>query len=172
LHLLKDSEQLLVRDEIPGILQDLLPAGDSFLVDEEIRTLGQPCKRPRLDEDSVLLDNLPLREVAQEREWELEEIGEGLLREGVVRADSNDLGIKSLELRVVVPTGRDFFRSGRREVQDVELEHHVLLAQELPQADWISLATWKGEVRGLVPHLHCLRNCPDDQAAQDQDRRK
>ncbi len=68
----------------------------------------------------VIPDDLQLRMITQERERQLQRIGECLLGEWVVCADPKDLDVQLLELFVVDLPGRQVLRSRRAEITDVK----------------------------------------------------
>ncbi len=103
----------------------------------------------------VIPDDLQLRMIAKERVRQLQRIGERLLGEGVVRADSENLDVQLLELLIVDLPGRQVLRSRGTEIVDVKLDENVLRPPELAQADLFSGCTWKREVRRLIPDLKC-----------------
>jgi hypothetical protein len=53
------------------------------------------------------------------------------LRQGMVGTDGNDFSAGRFELRVVVPTRRQFLYSRGGEVEDVELDDEVFLAGDV-----------------------------------------
>ena len=128
----------------------LLDAADlSFLVDHERDTAGHAAV---LDEDAVGLRNFTL-EVTEEGKLDAVLGGEFFLRGEGVDADTQDLGVGRPELCEVVPVALDFARSPAGEGEDVEREHHVLLAAEVRQLDLLAVLIDEREIRRRVPDL-------------------
>ena len=125
-------EQLFVRYELFARLQNAFETNDTLLVDDEVRTLREPAFRI---ENTIIRHRLQIRSVAQQWKIEFQEIGERLLRKRDVATDADDFGVGRGELAMVVPTGRQFFYSGRGEVEYVELDNDVLLARLLAQLE-------------------------------------
>jgi hypothetical protein len=74
-----------------------------------------------LVEDSVGPDDLPFLKVAEQRVWQLQRVGKGLLRKRVVGANAEDLDTQGFEPLVVGLPGRQVRGSGWNKSSAVEL---------------------------------------------------
>jgi hypothetical protein len=143
-------DQLFVRNELLATLQHALEADDSLLVDDEIRALRE---LPLAVVYAVRLNRFQVRRIAEQREIELQIIGESFLRERDVRADADDLRIDCSELRIVVPTGRQFAYSGGGEIEHVKLNNDVFLTDVVAQLELAGLRTRQLEVGGFLAYF-------------------
>src|SRR5687767_8598787 len=163
LQLFQLRDQLVVRRPRILLRDHLLVADDALFVHDEPGALRDPALGI---EHAVGLDCLEIRRIGQQRIVELDEIGEGLLGEAHIRADAHDLGAGRLELRIVVPTGRQFLDSRRREIDQVELDDDVFLALQVGELEVAALGAGQVEVGRLVADFE--RRCRAWQAGQSQ----
>jgi hypothetical protein len=107
----------LLPDNLPLCLQELctgehnifptlhepLPSDNALCINQEKSAFGDPvlgkCGIAR--QAAILLGHLHIRKVAEEWIWQLQRLCERLLREGMVRADSENLDIQLLEFGVI-----------------------------------------------------------------------
>jgi hypothetical protein len=91
--------------------------------------------------------------IAQKRVVELGEVDEGFLGKYRVGADPQYFGILSLELRVVVRTGRfEALNSRRTEVKHVKIDQNVF-AFQIAELEFAAASAVKLEVGSLVANL-------------------
>src|SRR5207244_5603867 len=103
----------------------------------------------------VAADDLPLRKVAEERERQLQRVGERLLRERRVGADGEVLDTQGFEAFEVGLPGRQVCRSGRSEVHAVKFDEDPFLAPELAERNVEPGGGWHLEIGRLNPDLIC-----------------
>ena len=134
-------------------VHDPFEPDDALLVDDEVRPLRRG-HLPDLTGYAVGFDGLQLREVAEEGVGHPQRFREGELRPRAEGADRKDLRIQRLELLILDPPGLQVLASDGREIEDVELQDHVLLADEVTQPDLPARGARQLEVGGFVAHLH------------------
>src|SRR5205823_8073113 len=152
------GEQLVVRDQILGTIEDLPISNRSRLVDNCISPLGVTIE-PVLGiglEESVGLQRRP-GHIAEQREGEAHLLAPRLAGRHEVGADAQDLGIAAFELGQVKLESRDFARSGRSERADEPEQHHVLLAEVVRERNLLGGRRGQGEGGRLVADLHGRR---------------
>jgi Resolvase, N terminal domain len=149
------------------------------LVVPEIATAleGDPelCQGGIVGEAAVLPSDLQIRKVAEQWVRQLERLRKGLLREGMVGTDPENLDVQLLEFGIIDLPGREVGHSRRGKIDAIELEEDVLLPPKLAEADLVSRRTGEREVRrGLPdprkvpPHLLGGGHAGDDQDAGEQ----
>src|SRR5713101_339181 len=130
LQLVQLRQQLVVRHQLFGALQDLLVADRPRLVDDHVRALRIAIETVfRIGLEEPVGFQRRARQVADQREGEAHLLAPLLVGRHEVGADAQDLGIAALELGEIELESRDLARSGRREGADEAEEHDVLLAQ-------------------------------------------
>lgn len=134
-------------------VHDPLEPDDALLVDDEVRPLRRG-HLPDLTGYAVGFDGLQLREVAEEGVGHPQRFREGELRPWAEGADREDLRIQRLELLILDPPGLQVLASDGREIEDVELQDHILLADEVTQPDLPAHGARQLEVGRLLPYLH------------------
>ena len=82
----------------------------------------------------------------------VERLGPGFQRWKRIDADTQDLGIQSLERRPLGFVGRDLSRSGRCPGRRKEGQDYVVTTQ-VTERDGLVKVAWKCEVWGLLPFL-------------------
>jgi hypothetical protein len=164
---LTSSHSLRLPREFPGPFQELFtgehnlfPARDEpplvddpLLIDPEEGPLGDPELRQGgiVGETAVLPSDLQIRKVAEQWVRQLERLPKGLLREGMVGTDPENLDVQLLEFGVIGLPGREVGHSRRGKINAIELEEDVLLPPELAEADLVPRRTGKREVRRGLP---------------------
>ena len=102
-------------------------------------------------EAAVLPGDLQIRKVAEQGVRQLERFRKGLLREGMVGADPENLDIQLLEFGVIDLPGREVGHSRRGEIDAIELQEDVLLPAKLAETDLFPGRTGQREVRRRLP---------------------
>src|SRR5712691_10483333 len=173
LELVQLRQQLVVRDELSRVVEDLLEAEDTRLVDDQIGALGVAVETAVGVgvQNPVGLERLP-RDVADERERQPQLLAPRRVRHGEVRADTHDLGITAFELGKIQLESRHLSRSSRREGADETEEDHVPLALELVQGELLRGRRGQGELGGPLPDLEGGDRCGRADHEHDDDRRE
>ena len=133
------------------VLYDPLLADHSLRIDEKERPVRG---HRRFVENPVAADDLPFRKIAEQRERQLQGVGEGLLRERRVGTDGEVLDTQGFEALVVGLPGRQVCRSGRSEVRAVKFDEDPFLASEVVQGNVEPRGGRQLEVGRLVAHLN------------------
>ncbi len=139
-----------IHDRCPRVLDHPLLAEDSLRIDEK----EGPVRVHRfLIEHAEAADDLPLGNIAEQRKWQAERVGEGLLGKRIVGADAEVLDTQGLEPVVVGLPGRQVRRSGRLEIRAIELDQDPFLAPEVAERNVEPSCGRQLEVGHLVTHL-------------------
>src|SRR6185295_8073058 len=115
----------VVRKQRLAALQNLFVTKDAVAVDDEVRAL-----RDRAVENAVTFDRLQVR-IAQQREVELQIIGESFLGNRLIGAQAEHFGACGGEFLIIVPTGRQLADSRGREVHRVKEQDDLLFPGEV-----------------------------------------
>ena len=132
--------------------QDILVANDTLLIDDEIRSLSHA---PLAIEHSISVNRLEVGIITDERKVELQIIGERLLGKSQVAADAYNLGVHSLKIAVIVPTGRQFRDSRGGKIEHVKFDQNVFLSLKAAELQLATLRAGQFEIRGFVSDLYC-----------------
>ena len=149
-NLLNLFNQQLIWDQTFTAIQYLLVPDNPLLVDDKVRALCQSSLRA---EDAISLNRTEVGIIAQKGKVEFKKIGKGLLGEGHVGTDSQNLGVHFLELIVVVSTRRQLLDSCRCKIKHVKLEDHVLFPGITTQSELVAFGAEKFEVWGLLSQV-------------------
>lgn len=103
------------------------------------------------DQNPVSLGNLPLCEIAEQRDFDLVLGCKFLLGRSVVSADSENLSSSRFEFSDTSLVRRKFARSTTREGGREEGQDHRILAPEIAQFHLPAGGGGQGEVRGHIP---------------------
>src|SRR5260370_211314 len=121
-----------------------------FLIDHE----GSPVGIASLGhQHGVSLGRLACREIAEEREGEIQLLGKFTLGRSIICTDTEDLRVSAFKFGDTSLVSRHFLRSATGERGGEEGHHHVLLATELAELDSFALSGLYFEVRSRVAHL-------------------
>ena len=152
LDLLDLRQESVVRDQRLPSSQDVLVANDTLLIDDEIRSLSHA---PLAIEHPIGVDRLEIGIIADERKVELQIIGERLLGKSQIAADAYNLGVHSLKIAVIVPTGRQFRDSRGGKIEHVKFDQNVFLSLKAAELQLAALRTGQFEIRSFVSNLYC-----------------
>jgi len=119
-------ERLLILLDVPH---------DSLLIDNESGAVREPMF---FIEDPVLLRDCALK-ITEQRESESILLREHLIGGRAVNADAQHLCARVLEFGDISLIRLELFRSASGKGQNIECEHHVLLAAEIAQCHLITV---------------------------------
>jgi hypothetical protein len=123
-------------------------------------------------QDAVPPNHLQVWMVTEERVRQLQRIRKGLLDEGMVGTDPENLDIESLKRFVIGLPGREVGRSrrvfGRDPPADVEFAENPLLLAVLAQRNSLARRAGEREFRRLLPDLQGGGEAAADQHADQQ----
>lgn len=142
-------ERFIGNQRLPSS-QNVPVANDAVLIHNKVRASSDA---PSGVQNAVGGDRLEIGIVADQREVELQEIGEGFLRERDIGADSDHFGVQLLELLVIVPTGRKFPDSRGSKVQHVKLDEDAFRPLKAAQLEFAALGTRQPKVGSFVSDL-------------------
>src|ERR1041385_904115 len=138
----------VVREQRLAALQNLLVTKDAVAVDDEVRAL-----RDRAVENAVTFDRLQIR-IAQQREVELQIIGESFLGKRLIGAQAEHFGAGGGEFLIIVPTGRQLADSRGREVRPGKEQDDLFFPRALGELYRAAFRARELEFRRFLANFH------------------
>ena len=138
---------------VDGILSNVDMLNDALFVDDERRTLSElvtgTADLLQTHGHPILPKHLEAR-VAQERELNVDLLGEGCIRCGTVTTDSENHRVARGQLGPINLIGFEFAGSSIGEGEHVEDEHDVLLPSKIAQLDLFPVVAQQSEIRRFL----------------------